>query len=107
MPAPSWIRSLFGKSSAPIRKSQTKPAGRRLDVVELEDRSTPATASQAGGVLSIDFVAANESVTVSNTAGTITVSGNASGTFTGVDKIAVTDSGAAGSPSRSTTPHSL
>jgi hypothetical protein len=65
-----WKEQFFGrrtKKHHPIRRPST------LNVLELEDRSVPAVTSFAGGVLTIDFDAVNEAVTINNNLTNITL----------------------------------
>jgi hypothetical protein len=77
MPLHFWIRKLFAQT--PVRKPTT-----RLSLERYEDRITPATFSEAGAILNLDFNTTNEAVSYvsKGTSYTLTLTGT---TWEGTD----------------------
>src|SRR4051812_2243865 len=96
----SWLENLLRRvTNSSAQEARKRPAKRLTALEVLEDRLAPATVTLAGSELKLDFAAANESVSIANSGGNITLTGAATGTFptASVNQFTATDtSNAAG-----------
>ncbi|MFM7540768.1 MAG: hypothetical protein ACKO9Z_14020, partial [Planctomycetota bacterium] len=90
----NWFSSLFHsfKKSQPARTRNNRPR-RSLALERMEDRCTPATALSNSGILTIDFTGPSDQVSASFDGTNITLTGSlATASFSGVDRIVISDS---------------